>query len=109
MSLGNTPAGRNQRGRQPVRDDCTRTDGTQGAPRRPLPSARVVGAIVLACSIAGAAHAKLPAADDQGKAKAAEAKVKSDEAAKHQAEMLVKAQDRVADRYKRTKSTSPKR
>jgi hypothetical protein len=54
----------------------------------------IVCAAMLALS--GAAWAKLPPADP---AKAAEAKAKADEAAKKDAELLTKAQDRVAARY----------
>ena len=51
----------------------------------------------------GAASAKLPALNDEQKAKAAEAKAKADEGAKRDAELLGKSQDRVADHYKRGK------
>lgn len=57
---------------------------------------------VLVCCAVGLASAKLPAPSEEAKAKAAEAKAKSDAAAKKAAEDLSKAQDRVADRYKKT-------
>ena len=54
---------------------------------------------------AGLANAKIPVPpmDDaaKAKAKAEEAKVKAADAAKKDAEQLAKAQDRVADRYKK--------
>jgi hypothetical protein len=60
------------------------------------------GALAFALS-AGLAHAKIPVPpmDDAAKAKAEEAKVKAADAAKKDAEQLAKAQDRVADRYKK--------
>ena len=51
----------------------------------------------------GIASAKLPPPTDEQKAKAAEAKVKADEAAKKEAELLGKYQDRAAENYKRGK------
>ena len=51
----------------------------------------------------GIASAKLPPPTDDQKAKAAEAKVKADEAAKKEAELLGKYQDRAADNFKRGK------
>ena len=51
----------------------------------------------------GIASAKLPAPTDDQKAKAAEAKVKADEAAKKDAELLGKSQDRAAENFKRGK------
>ncbi len=59
--------------------------------------------ILLVCGSVGLAYAKLPAPGDEQKAKAAEAKAKSDDAAKKSGELLGKAQDRVADRYKKEK------
>lgn len=57
----------------------------------------------LACLVAGvfagAGYAKLPPPSEEQKAKAEEAKAKADEAAKKNAELLGKAQDRVAERY----------
>ena len=70
---------------------------------------RLIGAALVACAMGGAAHAKLPAPGDEQKAKAAEAKAKSDEAAKRESDLLVKTQDRVAEHYRRTRGTSPKR
>ena len=51
----------------------------------------------------GIASAKLPLPTDDQKAKAAEAKVKADEAAKKEAELLGKYQDRAAENFKRGK------
>ena len=53
----------------------------------------------------GLTHAKLPQPpmDDAAKAKAEEAKAKAADAAKKEAEDLSKAQDRVAERYKKEK------
>jgi hypothetical protein len=51
----------------------------------------------------GIASAKLPPPTDEQKAKAAEAKTKADEAAKKQAELLGKSQDRAVENYKRGK------
>jgi len=51
----------------------------------------------------GVASAKLPAPTDDQKVKATEAKAKADEAAKKQAELLGKYQDRAAENYKRGK------
>lgn len=50
-------------------------------------------------SLTSVATAKLPPLNDEQKAKAAEAKQKADDAAKKEAELLSKAQDRVAARY----------
>jgi len=60
------------------------------------------GALAVALS-AGLAHAKIPVPpmDDAAKAKAEEAKAKAADAAKIEAEQLAKAQDRVAERYKK--------
>ena len=51
----------------------------------------------------GIANAKIPAPvmDDAAKAKAEEAKAKAADAAKKDGEQLAKAQDRVAERYKK--------
>ena len=59
--------------------------------------------ILLVCCSVGLAYAKLPAPSDEQKAKAAEAKAKSADAAKKEGELLGKAQDRVAERYKKEK------
>ena len=60
------------------------------------------GAIALGLN-AGLAQAKIPVApmDEAAKAKAEEAKAKAAAAAKLEAEQLAKAQDRVAERYKK--------
>ena len=60
------------------------------------------GALVFALS-AGLAQAKIPVPpmDDAAKAKAEEAKAKTADAAKIEAEQLAKAQDRVVERYKK--------
>ena len=57
---------------------------------------------LLACCMIGVASAKLPA-PPADPAKAAAAKEKAAAAAKKNAELLGKAQDRVADRYKKQK------
>ena len=62
----------------------------------------VVPALLVAGAV-GLAYAKLPPPDDAAKAKAAEAKAKAAEVAKKEGEDLAKAQDRVAERYKREK------
>lgn len=59
--------------------------------------------MLLVCCSVGLAYAKLPAPSDEQKAKAAEAKAKSADAAKKEGELLGKAQDRVAERYKKEK------
>jgi hypothetical protein len=69
-------------------------------------SMRRIGAALAAALIGcafGVASAKLPALTDDQKAKAAEAKAKADEAAKKDAELLGKYQDRAAENYKRGK------
>jgi hypothetical protein len=60
------------------------------------------GALAFALS-AGLAQAKIPVPpmDDAAKAKAEEAKAKTADAAKIEAEQLAKAQDRVVERYKK--------
>jgi hypothetical protein len=67
-----------------------------------------VPSLMVCCVVgmAGMASAKLPPPSEEAKAKAAEAKAKSDEAAKKDAESLGKAQDRVADRYKKQSKTA---
>ena len=67
----------------------------------------VAGALALALS-AGLAQAKIPVApmDDAAKAKAEEKKAKDAEAAKKAGEQLAKAQDRVAERYKKAHGKS---
>ena len=63
----------------------------------------MAGALVFALS-AGLAQAKIPVPpmDDAAKAKAEEKKVKEAEAAKKAGEQLAKAQDRGAERYKKS-------
>jgi succinyl-CoA synthetase beta subunit len=60
------------------------------------------GALALVLS-AGLAQAKIPVPpmDDAAKAKAEAAKVKAADAAKKDAELLAKSQDRVVERYKK--------
>jgi len=60
---------------------------------------------LLACSVIGVASAKLPA-PPADPAKAAAAKEKAAAAAKQAADQLGKAQDRVADRYKKQKGVA---
>ena len=55
--------------------------------------------IVAGCLASAGALAKLPPPSEEAQAKAAEAKAKADEAAKTEAELLGKAQDRVAAQY----------
>ena len=70
----------------------------------------MAGALVFALS-AGLAQAKIPVPpmDDAAKAKAEEKKVKEAEAAKKAGEQLAKAQDRVAERYKKSQVKGGKR
>ncbi|PKO35509.1 MAG: formate dehydrogenase [Betaproteobacteria bacterium HGW-Betaproteobacteria-7] len=57
-------------------------------------------ALLLALTVASAGTwAKLPPLSEEAQAKAAEAKAKAGEAAKAQAELLSKSQDRVAEKY----------
>lgn len=58
---------------------------------------------LLVCGVVSAAYAKLPPPPPVDPAKAEEAKKKAAEAAKKEADMLAKAQDRVAERYKKEK------
>lgn len=62
---------------------------------------KLVPAVLVCCAV-GLASAKLPAPSEEAQAKAAEAKEKAAAASKKAAENLGKAQDRVADRYKKT-------
>ena len=55
--------------------------------------------VALSIGLYGAAVAKLPPPTDEQKAKAAETKAKADEAAKKEAELLTKVQDKSAARY----------
>ena len=63
-----------------------------------------VVALMTGCAF-GVATAKLPvpAPTEEQKTKAAEAKAKADEAAKREAELLGKYQDRAVERYKGAK------
>jgi len=62
----------------------------------------IAGVLAFALS-AGLAQAKIPVPpmDDAAKAKAEETKAKAADAAKKNAELLAKSQDRVAERYKK--------
>ena len=65
---------------------------------------RWAGTVVVVLGVgAGVAYAKLPQPpmDNAAQAEAAEAKAKAIEAAKKDAEMLAKAQDRIAERYRK--------
>ena len=59
---------------------------------------------LLVCGAVGMASAKLPP-PPVDPAKAEEVKMKAAETAKKESEALAKAQDRVADRYKKQKGT----
>ncbi|MBY0269188.1 MAG: hypothetical protein K2X06_04875 [Burkholderiales bacterium] len=58
---------------------------------------------LLVCGAVGMASAKLPPPPPVDPAKAEEAKMKAAETAKKEADALAKAQDRVADYYKKQK------
>jgi hypothetical protein len=62
-----------------------------------------VAAAVLGWGAANFASAKLPGLSEEQKAKAAEAKAKADDAARKEAELLGKYQDRAADNFRRAK------
>jgi hypothetical protein len=64
---------------------------------------RILIMTVVMTAAAGAVWAKLPAAPAADPAKAAEAKAKADEAAKKDAELLGKSQDRAAANYRKNK------
>jgi hypothetical protein len=69
-------------------------------------NARRIGMVLTAALTGlafGVAAAKLPPPTDEQKAKAEEAKTKAADAAKKEAELLGKYQDRAADNYKRNK------
>lgn len=68
---------------------------------------RILIAGAAALVFAGAAWAKLPPAPPADPAKAAAAKQAADDAAKKDAELLGKAQDRVVANYKRNKGGAP--
>jgi len=59
--------------------------------------------LALALMTSGAAWAKLPAPSPEAAAKAAEAKAKADEAAKKDAELLTRYQDKAVANYKRNR------
>lgn len=61
---------------------------------------------VMVCCVVGMASAKLPAPPPVDPAKAEEAKKKTADAAKADADLLAKSQDRVADRYKKQNKTA---
>jgi hypothetical protein len=69
----------------------------------------LAAALVMALG-AGIANAKIaaPVLDDAAKAKAEEAKLKAADAAKQDAELLAKSQDRVAERYKKGQAKTGK-
>jgi len=72
---------------------------------------RWIGTAMVAVAVGGGlAYAKLPQPpmDDAAKAKAEEAKAKAAEVAKKDADDLAKAQDRVAERYKKDKGQQDK-
>ncbi len=71
--------------------------------KTPKKAVTIMTALVMGCLI-GAASAKLPAPPPVDPAVAEAAKKKAAEAAKKDADMLAKAQDRVAERYKKEKS-----
>lgn len=63
---------------------------------------------LLVCGAVGMASAKLPPPPPVDPVKAEEAKKKAAETAKKDADDLAKAQDRVADRYKKQQKTAAK-
>jgi len=60
---------------------------------------------VMVCCVVGLASAKLPAPPPVDPVKAEEAKKKTADAAKADADLPAKSQDRVADRYKKQNKT----
>lgn len=70
---------------------------------------RILIMSVAMAATAGTVWAKLPPLSDEAKAKAAEAKAKGDDAAKKDAELLGKSQDKAAANYRKNKGikTSP--
>jgi hypothetical protein len=64
---------------------------------------RILIMTVAMTATAGAVWAKLPAAAPADPAKAAEAKAKADDAAKKDAEMLGKSQDKAVTNYRKNK------
>ena len=67
---------------------------------------KFVPALLVCCAV-GVAYAKLPPPPPVDPAKAEAAKMKAAEAAKKEAELLAKAQDRVVERYKKEKGMAP--
>lgn len=63
---------------------------------------------VLVCCVVGMASAKLPPPPPVDPVKAEEAKQKAADATKKEGESLAKAQDRVADHYKKQSKTTTK-
>lgn len=63
---------------------------------------KFVPALLVCCAV-GVAYAKLPPPPPVDPAKAEAAKMKAAEAAKKEAELLAKAQDRAVERYKKEK------
>lgn len=71
------------------------------------PKGAITVTAVLMLGMFGVASAKLPAPPPVDPAAAEAAKKKAAEAAKKEADLLAKAQDRVADRYKKQKGGAP--
>ena len=68
---------------------------------------KFVPALLVCCAV-GVAYAKLPPPAPVDPAKAEEAKMKAAGAAKKEAELLAKAQDRAVERYKKEKGIATK-
>ncbi|HZE11807.1 MAG TPA: hypothetical protein VE034_09530 [Burkholderiales bacterium] len=64
---------------------------------------RILIMSVAMAATAGTVWAKLPPLSDEAKAKAAETKAKADDAAKKDAELLGKSQDKAAANYRKNK------
>jgi hypothetical protein len=73
--------------------------------KTPKKAVTIMTALMMGCLI-GVASAKLPAPPPADPAVAEAAKKKAAEAAKKDADLLAKAQDRVADRYKKQKGST---
>ena len=73
--------------------------------KMPKKAVTIMTALMMGCLIGGAS-AKLPAPPPVDPAVAEAAKKKAAEAAKKDADLLAKAQDRVADRYKKQKGST---
>ncbi|MBX3663485.1 MAG: hypothetical protein KF804_13625 [Burkholderiales bacterium] len=71
------------------------------------PKGAITVTAALMLGMFGVASAKLPAPPPVDPAAAEAAKKKAAEAAKKEADLLAKAQDRVADRYKKQKGGAP--